>query len=286
MQRAVFGANRWRASALLFSLASGLAAAQQFQPLSVSTEVPEGIAEVQAKTLVGQDVSPPVAGEPDRVPSGVGQRGSVSEEPNADDLCARATASRADYIPIWRAEFLRRNAMTAAYFDEHVTVIDTNVQCWQTGATFRVRYRVSYEWTSAELTDGFYTPLRARTGVASPERAARHAVRGRGGVAGHRLVDRLASHRLGRHAQGIAVPHSRRGRRRTRASRARRNRRDAAAIRRRTAAPRRRRRHQQSGESLLSRFARFGHRRGLRDRGAVPDRRAMAGDGGARGQSL
>ncbi len=117
--------------------------------------MPEGIAEVQANTLAARDVSPPVAGEPDRVPSGVGQRGSASEEPNADDLCARATASRADYIPIWRAEFLRRNAMTAAYFDEHVTVIDTNVQCWQTGASFRVRYRVSYEWTSAELTDGF-----------------------------------------------------------------------------------------------------------------------------------
>lgn len=152
MQRAVFGATRWRTSALLFSLASGIAAAQQSQPLDVSMEVPEGIAEVAGNTHAAEA---PAAGEPDRIPNGEGQRGSASERPNADDLCARATASRANYLPIWRAEFLRRNAMTAAYFDEHVKVIDTNVQCWQTGATFRVRYRVSYEWTSAELTDAF-----------------------------------------------------------------------------------------------------------------------------------
>lgn len=155
MQRAAVGAKRWRALALLFSVASGLAAAQQFQPLNVSTEVPKGIAEVQANMLAAQDVSPAGAGELDRVRSGVGQPESASEAPNTDDLCARATASRADYIPIWRAEFLRRNAMTAAYFDERVAVIDTNVQCWQTGASFGVRYRVGYEWTSAELNDGF-----------------------------------------------------------------------------------------------------------------------------------
>lgn len=154
MPRAVVGAKRWRALALLFCVASGLAAAQRLRSLGVSAGGPEGVAEAQADPRAARDDSPPGTGQPDRAP-GVGQRGTASVPPPADDLCARATASRADYLPIWRAEFLRRNAMTAAYFDEHVTIIDSTVVCWQPGATFRVGYRVNYEWTSAELTDQF-----------------------------------------------------------------------------------------------------------------------------------
>ena len=277
MPRAVVGAKRWRASALLFSLASGLAAAQQLQPLDVSTEVPAHIAEVEADTLAGQDVSPPVAGEPDRVPGGVGLRGSAFEEPNADDLCARATASRADYIPIWRAEFLRRNEMTAAYFDEHVTVIDTNVVCWQTGASFHVRYRVSYEWTSAELTDGFLillyehepgwhhrnVPRDTLFGAAEVSRAIDWSI----GSPSIDSVAMLKGLRFSTREQAIAaLSEPRTAQSERRGSNTSRDGRASTPTG-----------YQPSRESLLSRFPRFGHRRGL-VRGAVPDRRAMAGE--------
>jgi len=133
MSRAVIEARRCAVSAVLFCLASGPATAQQFQALDVVAQ----------------------AGEPVRLASEDERHAWPSEEPDADHLCERAKASKKDYIPIWREEFLKRNGMTAAYFDEHVRVIDTTVQCWQSGATFRIAYRVSYEWTSAEHSDEF-----------------------------------------------------------------------------------------------------------------------------------
>jgi hypothetical protein len=114
-------------------VATGPATAQQFQALDVFAQAREPV------RLAREDERQPWA----------------SAEPDAEGLCERAKASKKDYIPIWRDEFLNRNAMTAAYFDEHVRVIDTTVQCWLSGATFRIAYRVSYEWTSAEHTDEF-----------------------------------------------------------------------------------------------------------------------------------
>ena len=116
MRRAVVKARRCAMSAVLFCVATGPATAQQFQALDVLAQ----------------------ADEPVRLASEDARQAWASAEPDAEDLCERAKASKEDYIPIWREEFLKRNVMTGAYFDEHVRVIDTTVQCWQSGATFRI----------------------------------------------------------------------------------------------------------------------------------------------------
>lgn len=91
----------------------------------------------------------------DRRASEGARRAPTAEASGVSALCERANASKNDYLPIWREEFLKRNSMPVAYFDEHVKVVATSVSCWQDGASFNVQYRLTNAWASSDQSDQF-----------------------------------------------------------------------------------------------------------------------------------
>jgi len=73
---------------------------------------------------------------------------------DAEALCREARARRDAYLEIWKNQFLKRNRMDRAYFDNHVRVRDADVECsWQSGLSFRVQYTVTFGWAAIEAQD-------------------------------------------------------------------------------------------------------------------------------------
>ena len=50
------------------------------------------------------------------------------------------------YTDFWKTEFLARNGMSQAYFDAHITDVDTWSHTWNSGISFRVIYLVTIDW--------------------------------------------------------------------------------------------------------------------------------------------
>ena len=75
---------------------------------------------------------------------------SCKKDDTQDKSCIDDTWT-AYYLDFWKEEFLKRNSMSPGYFDAHISQIKTSTNCWNSGITFRVSYKVTIDW--AEIDD-------------------------------------------------------------------------------------------------------------------------------------
>lgn len=68
-------------------------------------------------------------------------------------LCQSDTCQT--YFGIWKQLFLERNHMTQDYFDNHITLCNTNIDKWNDGFSFRITYRIKIDWVEDLLGDQF-----------------------------------------------------------------------------------------------------------------------------------
>jgi hypothetical protein len=68
-------------------------------------------------------------------------------------------ARTAYYLDFWKTEFLKRNSMSPTYFDAHISQIEPSANCWNSGITFRVSYRVTIDWAEIDNYDEFIVKL-------------------------------------------------------------------------------------------------------------------------------
>ena len=68
-------------------------------------------------------------------------------------LCQSDTCQT--YLGIWKQLFLERNQMTQDYFNNHITLCNTNIDKWNDGFSFRVTYKIKIDWAEDLLGDQF-----------------------------------------------------------------------------------------------------------------------------------
>ncbi len=92
--------------------------------------------------------------------SSSGARVSELSSRKAAPHCQEAKDKRDTYLEIWKAQFSRRNTLDQSLFDTHISVVDYDIECaWVSGISFRVRYKVTYDWAVVEHQDQFVVLL-------------------------------------------------------------------------------------------------------------------------------
>ncbi len=60
-----------------------------------------------------------------------------------------------DYFDIWKKYFLDVNKMSEDYYNEHITPYETFVESWESGESFKIRYKVKISWLEIDVRDEF-----------------------------------------------------------------------------------------------------------------------------------
>jgi len=63
------------------------------------------------------------------------------------------------YYDLWKSEFMARNGIDQDYFDTHIASIWTSSNCWNSGISFRVTYRITIDWARIDRSDKFIVML-------------------------------------------------------------------------------------------------------------------------------
>lgn len=50
---------------------------------------------------------------------------------------------------------MERNGFDEAYFNNHIEPFETSINSWNSGESFRVRYRITIDWMSCDVSDSF-----------------------------------------------------------------------------------------------------------------------------------
>jgi hypothetical protein len=59
------------------------------------------------------------------------------------------------YYEIWVQLFKDKNHISQEYFDDHIQIWRTSIDNWNSGASFRICYRVKFDWAIAYTCDQF-----------------------------------------------------------------------------------------------------------------------------------
>jgi hypothetical protein len=73
-----------------------------------------------------------------------------------------------EYFDVWKSEFMARNGISEDYFADHISWIWTSTNCWNSGISFYVNYRITVDWAVIDRSDQFVVWLHAS------ERAYQH----------------------------------------------------------------------------------------------------------------
>ncbi|HYG50084.1 MAG TPA: hypothetical protein VD905_04230 [Flavobacteriales bacterium] len=73
--------------------------------------------------------------------------------PQAYTLCESAECYH--YLQTWKNLFMQRNNMTAEYFNAHIFPFFSQMQTWDEGVSFNIRYHVKIDWMICSLSDQF-----------------------------------------------------------------------------------------------------------------------------------
>ena len=68
-------------------------------------------------------------------------------------LCQSDTCQT--YFAIWKSQFVSKNQMSIAYFNNHITPCQSQLHNWTDGISFEISYKVKVDWAEAVLTDRF-----------------------------------------------------------------------------------------------------------------------------------
>ena len=69
----------------------------------------------------------------------------------------------AHYADLWKREFMGRNNISESYFDTHISSIWTSSNCWNSGITFQINYRITIDWAIIDRADKFIVMLSSST---------------------------------------------------------------------------------------------------------------------------
>ncbi len=59
------------------------------------------------------------------------------------------------YFKIWKDYFLKVNNMSTSYFDAHITPYESFIESWESGESYKVRYKVKIQWLEVDVRDEF-----------------------------------------------------------------------------------------------------------------------------------
>lgn len=60
-----------------------------------------------------------------------------------------------NYFEVWKDYFLKVNDMSEAYFDAHIFPYTTFIESWESGESFKIRYKVKIDWLEVDVRDEF-----------------------------------------------------------------------------------------------------------------------------------
>lgn len=60
-----------------------------------------------------------------------------------------------NYFEVWKDYFLSVNNMSETYFDAHIFPYASFVESWESGESFKIRYKVKIEWLEVDVRDEF-----------------------------------------------------------------------------------------------------------------------------------
>src|SRR6187549_3139506 len=83
---------------------------------------------------------------------------SCKKERTPDSTCLNDSQT-AYYLDFWKKEFVKRNAMSQEWFDQHISDVKTSANCWNSGITFRVEYKVKIDWAVMDDYSDFMVKL-------------------------------------------------------------------------------------------------------------------------------
>jgi hypothetical protein len=97
--------------------------------------------------------------------------------PPSESVACSGTLCQSDtcqtYFSIWKDLFLSRNQMSPDYFDNHITLCNTNIDKWDDGISFRIYYKVKIEWAEVLMGDQFIIWLSPSTSGLFPSLSLR-----------------------------------------------------------------------------------------------------------------
>jgi hypothetical protein len=83
-------------------------------------------------------------------------KSNSNQAPN--NVCMDSSTT-ATYLDFWKSEFLIRDTMTSAYFNSHISQIKASANCYNSGISFRVDYKVTIDWAVIDDYNQFIVEL-------------------------------------------------------------------------------------------------------------------------------
>lgn len=80
---------------------------------------------------------------------------SCKKQEGAYDAGLCATDQCNNYFEVWKDYFLDVNDMEEAYFDAHIFPYASFLESWESGESFKIRYKVKIEWLEVDVRDEF-----------------------------------------------------------------------------------------------------------------------------------